>query len=228
VKLWKTEQYPNFSALGKAVGLSHNRISNILEANEFRETAKLPSGTDISTYAVVSTRGIENLEQRKKILQNMSDGKIKSSEVEDVVKLAKTSDALLDKVLDKQMPLQRALETAEAMQDIENRGVTLTDDQKQNLADKVAEDETLLDQYKSAVLEKVRQAATKSKTEPRSTEPIGRTSPVQNIIKVKDEVLGHFKIYLGNCNSNERIWAKRTMIEIRDELNLLIEIIKED
>jgi len=228
VKLWKTGQYPTHEQLGKAVGLSRNRISDIIAANTFREeNAKRLLKTSVTTRDIQQTRGIQEPEQRIKILQSISDGKIKSSDIDGIAKIAKTSDALLDKVLENKIPLQRATEAAETMQKIADQGVALTGDQKQNLADKVAEDETLLDKYKSAVLEKVRQVATTPR-QPRITEPIGRTSPVQNMIKVKDEVLDRYRIYLGNCDINERRWAKRIMVETRDELSLLIEMIKDD
>jgi len=229
VKLWRTGQYPTRQQLAKAVGLSQDRVGDIIEAAEFRKAEpKIAQVESISTRDIVTTRSLKEPEQRKRILQGISSGNIKSSEVEAIVKLAKTSDALLDKVLEKKIPLQRATEAAETMQKIADQGVALTKDQMQNLADKVAEDETLLDKYKSAVLEKVRQVATAPKPGPRITEPIGRTSPVQNIIKVKDEVMDNFRIYLGNCDHNERRWAKRLMTEIRDELSLLIEMIKEE
>ena len=227
VKLWKTGQYANFAELGKSVGLSRSNVNDILEANEFRDKSGVGQEDGISTRDIVKTRYVEKPEQRIKILQSVADGKIKSSEIEEVTRLAKTSGALLDKVLENKIPLQRATEAAETMQKIADQGVALTNDQKQNLADKVAEDETLLDKYKSAVLEKVRQVATAPR-QPRITEPIGRTSPVQNMIKIKDEVLDRYRIYLGNCDINERRWAKRIMVETRDELSLLIEMIQDD
>jgi len=229
VKLWKTKQYPNFAVLGKAVGLSRDRVNDILEASEFREAnPNVVQHDGISTRDIQQTRTIKESTKRIRILEGISKGIIKSSEVNQVVKLAKSSDALLDKVLEKQVPLDRALEAAETIDAIEKKGVGLTDDQKQNLADKVAEDETILDKYKDAVLERVRQVTTAPKTKPRIEEPIGRTSPVNNIIDVKNEVMDHFKIYLGNCDVNERRWAKKTMIEIRDELSLLIEMIHDE
>jgi len=230
VKLWKTKQYPNFAVLGKAVGLSRDRVNDILEASEFREAnPNVVQHDGISTRDIQQTRTIKESTKRIRILEGISKGIIKSSEVNQVVKLAKSSDALLDKVLEKQVPLDRALEAAETIDAIEKKGVGLTDDQKQNLADKVAEDETILDKYKDAVLERVRQVATTpKKTRPTIEEPIGRTSPVNNIIDVKNEVMDHFKIYLGNCDVNERRWAKKTMIEIRDELSLLIEMIQDE
>ena len=232
VKLWETKNekgdpmYPSMMALGKAVGLSVQSISAILSDNKFRQRVKVPD-TGISMSNVVETADLDD-HIRVKILEKVSEGKIKSSEVSEVVKIAKVSDELLDKVLEKEIPVQRATQAAETIQNIEKDGVALTEVQKQNLADKVAEDETLLDKYKSAVLEKVRQVATRPKTGPRVVEPIGRESFVNKIIAVKDEVLDNFKIYLGNCDMKEQIWAKKIMIDTRDELNILIEMIKED
>jgi len=227
VKLWKTEIYPTMALLGKAVGLSENRISELLDAYKFR-TLTGTSSDEVSTRAITRTAGLDT-ESRSKILKAVSDKKIRATDIDNMKKVAKTSDALLKKVLDKQVPLDRALQAAETIDAIEKKGVGLTDDQKQNLADKVAEDETILDKYKDAVLERVRQVATTpKKTRPIIEEPIGRTSPVNNIIDVKNEVMDHFKIYLGNCDVNERRWAKKTMIEIRDELSLLIEMIHDE
>lgn len=228
VKLWKTETYPSFAQLGKAVGVKGQQISKILSAHEFREKHKNRSLGTTTTYEITETSGLPE-ETQLKVLEAFTDNKLKVTDVDRIRKVAKTSDALLNKVLDKQIPLDRALETAETIDAIEKKGVPLTDQQKQNLADKVAEDETLLDKYKDAVLERVRQVATApKKTKPTIEEPIGRTSPVNNIITVKNEVMDHFKIYLGNCDVNERRWAKKIMTEIRDELSLLIEMIKED
>ena len=232
VKLWKTKDesgnpiYADFAQLGKAVGLSRWTIADMLEANDFKESVGgLPP--NVSTASIKETRGLTP-EKRTQILTALSEGKIAAGDIRSVKDVAKTSDALLDKVLENKIPLQRATEAAETMQKIADQGVALTNDQKQNLADKVAEDETLLDKYKSAVLEKVRQVATTPKQGPRIIEPIGRTSPVQKIIAVKDEVLDHFRVYLGTCTQNERKWAKRTMIDIRDELSLLIEMIHDE
>jgi len=227
VKLWKTGQYPTRQQLGKAVGLDPSRIGRILEAADFRESApELAQSQSISTRDISSTTGVENVEQRKRILQSVEKGRIKSSDLDEIVKIAKSSDALLDKVLENKIPLQRATETAETINEIAKRGIALTQEQQENLADKVAEDEQLLEKYKDAVLEKVKQVATTPK-QPRITEPIGRTSPVQKMIAVKDEVLDKYRIYLGNCDRNERRWAYRIMTETRDELNILIEMVKE-
>jgi len=225
VKLWKTGEYPTQEQLGKAVGLGKSRIAQILGATEFRERTGIPV-TGISTSAIEETSGIDD-KLRVKILEKVSEGKIDVKDIREVKKIAQSSGALLDKVLENKIPLQRATEAAETMQQIAAQGVSLTEAQMQNLADKVAEDETLLDKYKSAVLEKVRQVATAPR-QPRITEPIGRESPVQHMIKVKDEVMDRYKIYLGNCDIDERRWAKKIMIETRDELSVLIEMIQDD
>jgi len=229
VKLWKTERYPTMAQLGKAVGISDVQVGKILAAARFREKHQNEPSLGRSTvFEIAETSGLPTQTQIK-VLKAFDEEKLKVTDIGKIRRLAKASDALLDKVLDKQVPLDRALETAETIDAIEKKGVPLTDDQKQNLADKVAEDETILDKYKDAVLEKVRQVATApKKTTHTIEEPIGRTSPVNNIIDVKNEVMDHFKIYLGNCDVNERRWAKKTMIEIRDELSLLIEMIHDE
>jgi len=231
VKLWETKNengepmYPSMEALAKAVGLSRQSIQAILSVNEFTQRTQVPV-TGISTSTITETAGLED-NIRKKIIEKVSEGKIKSSEVSEVVRIAKVSGELLEKVLDREIPIERATQVAKSIKEIEEMGTKLTDVQVQNLADKVAEDEGLLDKYKKAVLDKVKQVATAPK-QPRITEPIGRTSPVQNMIKIKDEVLDRYRIYLGNCDINERRWAKRIMVETRDELSLLIEMIQDD
>ena len=231
VKLWRTKNengepmYPSMEALGNAVGVSRFVIGQILLNEEFTQRTQT-SGLLVSNSTKSQTADLDD-HTRIKIHEKVSEGKIKPTEVSEVVKIAKVSGELLEKVLDREIPIERATQVAKSITDIEEMGTKLTDSQVQNLADKVAEDETLLDKYKKAVLEKVKQVATTPR-QPRITEPIGRTSPVQNMIKVKDEVLDRYRIYLGNCDINERRWAKRIMVETRDELSLLIEMIKDD
>ena len=231
VKLWETKNekgepmYPSMEALAKAVGLSRQVIGQILLNKEFTQRTQM-------TTVVVSSKNISETADlddhiRVKILEKVSEGKIRPSDVSEIAKIAKVSDELLDKVLEKEIPVQRATQAAETIKNIEKDGVKLSEAQKQNLANKVAEDETILDKYKSAVLAKVRQVAT-TVHQPRITEPIGRTSPVQHMIKTKDEVMDRYRVYLGNCDANERLWAKRIMVETRDELSLLIEMIQDD
>ena len=239
VKLWNTKNekgepiYPTMDVLANSVGLSSNRVSEILTANKRREEVPELQEKEVSTNLILKTIGVSKDVQIKIIDAVLKDkdskkkDRISGSEISDLIQLANISEALFNKTMQKEIPIQRALEAAETMQKIADQGVALTEDQKQNLADKVAEDETLLDKYKSAVLEKVRQVATAPR-QPRITEPIGRESPIQHMIKVKDEVLDRYRIYLGNCDINERRWAKRIMIETRDELSLLIEMIKDD
>ena len=229
VKLWKTGQYPTMASLAKSVGLGETRIKDILYASGERETLpKSLQETSISTRDIAKLRGIDESEKRTKILQSVAEGKIKSSEIEEVARLAKTSDALLDKVLENKIPLQRATETATMIIDMEKRGGTLSEEYKTNLAEQTAKDEGLLEKYKDAFLEKVKQVTMAPKRDPRVPEPIGKYSVVQKMIDVKDEILDKYRIYLGNCDINEKKWAKKIMTETRDELTILIGMIRDD
>ena len=229
IKLWRTGKYPTRAQLAKSVGLSPDRVGDIIESEEFKETTPEVAQSDsISSRDIATTRSIEDKGQRIKILKGISEGTIKSGELNNVVALAKTSGALLDKVLENKIPLTRATQAAIKIQEIAAEGAALTTDQMQNLADNIEKETDLLDKYKSAVLDKVRQAATAPKRGPGVQEPIGKYSPVQNMIKVKDEVLDKYRIYLGNCDINEKKWAKKIMTETRDELTILIGMIRDD
>ena len=234
VKLWKTEQYPTFAALAKSVGLSQNRVNAMLLAHEFKERTQV-SVTEVSTTTIIETTGLDD-KTRVKILEKLDEEakkpdderRLNQSDVRELVKLAKTSDALLDKALENKIPLQRATETAVMITDMEKKGGALSEEYKTNLANKTAEDEGLLEKYKDAFLEKIKQVTMAPKRDPRVPEPIGKYSVVQKMIAVKDEVLDKYRIYLGNCDINEKKWAKKIMIETRDELTILIEMIRDD
>ena len=206
--------------------MSNNRISEILEAHEFRRRAQV-SSDEISTRSIIQTTGLED-HTRKEILKAVEEGKIRAGDIREVKEIAKVSDTLLEKTLDGSIEVDRAVETAEAITEIEKK-VVLTDTQKDRLVIKVEEDERIFETYKEEVLERVKRVmTTKPGTKTTPDEPIGRDSPVNKIITVKNTVLDSFRLYLGNCDMKERIWAKRIMIEIRDELNTLIEMIKEN
>jgi len=233
VKLWETkdkdgkEIYGNFAELGRAVGLGKESISRVLYARGVRESVNEDYVLEVSTSDIHRTRGITDIETRKKIFKAMSENKIKSRDLDEVVRIAKQSEEILDKVLDEKIPLARATQAVETIAQIEEMGTKLTEQQKEALADNVAKDEAILDQYKSDVLKRVKKTLT-TKPEPyKVKEPIGRDSPVNNIIKVKDEVLDNFRRYLGNCDANERQWARRTIITIRDELDTLIDMLED-
>lgn len=227
IKLWKSGNYPTMDALGKSVGLSRQRIGEILEAGEFRDkNPTLPGG--VSTRAIRDTRGIED-ETRTKILTAVAEEKVLAKDVFELKKIAQASEDLLDKALNKEVSVKRATEVAETVEKIQEKGVELSRDQKRNLAQKVSEDETLLKKYEDEVLHRVQKVMTTPKVEREApSEPIGRQSPVRKMIDVKDEIQGNFRRYLGNCNSSERRWALRTLKEIKQEIDILIELISDD
>ena len=230
VKLWEGGEYPTHESLGKAVGLTRESIKNILLANEFRKTTTKKVAATISNRAIIDTDGLEH-ETREKILTGVSEGKIKSSDIREVRKIAQASEELLQKVADGEISVERATQAAETITKIEQRGgVTLSSDQKQRLANKVAEDERLIEKYEEDVLARVYTATTAPKTGGGSgvSEPIGRSSPVNNIIRVKDEIKDNFQRYLGNCDMNERTWARRILTEIKTEIDSLLELISDE
>jgi ParB family chromosome partitioning protein len=227
VKLWKTEQYNSFSELGKSVGLSRHRVSDILEAHDFREkNPDVVQNTNISTRDIAQTRDIEDTNVRKRILQAIADKTIKSSDIDEVIKVAKQSEALLDKTLEGTVSVKRALEASETIKKIEEGGVILKPEQKQRLADNIEKDQDLIKKYSEDVLDRVHKTMTTPKSEQEnSTTPIGRTNPVTYIVTVKDEILANFRRHIGNCDTGERRWALKVLREIREEIEILIEVV---
>ena len=227
-RIWESGLYPTRQQLAKAVGLSSSRISDLLETAEFvKDNPVFVLDKSMSTRDIAATRSIKEPEQRIRILQSKADGIIKSSELESVIKIAKSSEALLGKVLVNEIPLKRAIETVETIQNIEKAGVILSEAQKQNLADNIEKETDLLDKYKAAALDKVRQVSLKPPSEHRTIKPIGRTSPVHKIIEVKDNILGKFRMYLGVCDINEKRWALKPLREIKQEIDELVEMLEE-
>ena len=224
VRLWETGEYPTHAQLAKSVGLSRSRITELLEAQRFRETSTM-SSDDISTRVIIKTAGL-NDKTREQILTAVAEDKIKASDIDEIRKIAKSSETLLEKTLKGTIDIDRAVEIAETMVEIEKK-VDLTDVQKDRLVLKVEEDERILETYKEEVLDRVKRVMTAPKRDRPVDEPIGRESTVNKIITVKNEVLDNFRLYLGNCDMKERFWAKKIMIEIRDELNVLIEMIED-
>jgi len=226
VKLWNTGKYDNFGVLGNAIGLHNSRVSQIISASSFRESVNFEDVKDISTADITATTGIQDINTRKKILKAVTDKIIKSRDLDEVVKVAKQSEALLDKTLEGTISVKRAFEASETIKKIEEGGVTLEPEQKQRLADNIEKDQDLIKKYSDDVLDRVHKTMTTPKSEQENpSTPIGRTNPVTYIVAVKDEILSNFRRHIGNCDTGERRWALKVLKEIQDEIKILIEVV---
>lgn len=224
VKLWNSGEYPTQRYLAKAVGLSEQQISAILRANKFRlENPETPAA-GVSTRIIDHTSGLET-KKRIKILKAVADKKIKASDIEKIIKVAQTSENLLDATLEGKVTIERASEADEYLQDLKT-DIGITKEQEKRFVENLEKDEKILRDYKDSVLRRVKRVMTKPPEKPSIQEPIGRTSPVRKIIDVKNTILDNFMIYLGNCDSSERSWALRELKTIRDEVDRLIEMLE--
>jgi len=228
VKLWKTKSYSTMQHLGDRVGLSEGAISDILEGAKFRdETPELGQTKSVSSRDIRRTRGLKDSLTRVKILKSINENKVKSSDVDELVKIAKVSDTLLDKTLEGGISLERATETAEAIKDIEEE-TALTDAQKDRYVQRIEKDEDTLRQYKDDVRERVKEVMTATPSERatiKAQAPAGRESPVDKFTAVRDQV-NNLASYLGGCDADERAWARRILIEVRGEVDRLIGMIR--
>jgi len=161
------------------------------------------------------------------ILKGVEEGTINVRDIPEVKEIAQVSDALLDKTLEGGISLDRAKETADAIKDIEEE-TSLTDAQKDRYVQRIEQDEDTLRQYKDDVRERVKEVMTATPSERaalKTQAPAGRDSPVDKFTAVRDEV-ENFASYLGGCDADERAWVRRVLIEIRDEVNKTIEMIR--
>jgi len=85
-ELWESKRYKTQEVLAKKLGLSIASISRKLRADEIRDKFSLQE--NISTRSIEDTVGLSD-EPRKKILESVSDGKIKADDVRDVVRKVK-------------------------------------------------------------------------------------------------------------------------------------------
>jgi len=233
VKLWGTKTngervYSTMKCLGERVGLSEGAISDILEGARFRdETPELGQTQSVSSRDIRRTRGLKDSLTRVKILKGIDENKVKSSDIDELVKIAKVSDTLLNKTLEGGISLERARETADAIRDIEEE-TALTDAQKDRYVSRIEQDEGTLRQYKDDVRERVKEVMTATPSERaaiRTQAPAGRDSPVDKFTAVRDEV-ENFASYLGGCDADERAWIRRILLEIRAEVNKTIDMIR--
>jgi ParB family transcriptional regulator, chromosome partitioning protein len=228
VKLWETGEYPTMGDLAKSVGLTRSRISSMLEANIFRQKQPSMSAAGISTRAISDTAGLDD-ETRVKILNSVAEGEVLGKDVRDLKKIAQSGSELLEKALEGSISVERALEGAETVKKIEAKGVALSTTQKQNLANKMAEDEKLIEKYEDEVLQRVQRTIT-TPPSPREniSEPIGRSSPVNSMITVRDTIRDNFQRHIGNCDMSERAWARRILVDIQKDVNDLLALISDD
>jgi len=98
-ELWENREDLGFktkSELAKALGIGENKISEDLDAWEFRRREGTPMG--VSTRVIRGTRGLPN-ETRRKIIQRVKAGEIMASEVDTTAKIVRRASEPVKKEL---------------------------------------------------------------------------------------------------------------------------------
>lgn len=80
--------------LARRLGIRERKVSEDIEAWEFRHKEEVPMGT--STDVIRRTRGLET-EARKRIIEKVTEGEIKASEVDTVAKVIRRAPEALKK-----------------------------------------------------------------------------------------------------------------------------------
>jgi ParB family chromosome partitioning protein len=149
-ELWEKRAILGFetkSELAKAIGVAEHKISEDLDAWEFRRTEG--TSKDISTRVIRGTRGLET-ETRKHIIQKVKTEEIKASEVDTVAKVIRKAPETLKKELlkPKSFVTPKMAETiVEKLPDEEEQSVVLEEIKRQRLTEDEVEARIIEIQY---------------------------------------------------------------------------------
>ena len=109
-KLWETGEYDSYVHLGIRIGLTGERVSNLLSAKKIR--GKIPGGTNpglVSTKTLIAIKPLKVHEQRK-IVELMEKGLLKPSEISEAVKnISEWSKGAKEAILNGTYPYNKAV-----------------------------------------------------------------------------------------------------------------------
>lgn len=90
-KLWQTGNYDSYRHLGSKIGLTGERVSNLMCAKELRD--KIPPSptttanvTLVSSEVLIALKPLKNLNDQRKFIHQVQEGLIKPSDVREAVK----------------------------------------------------------------------------------------------------------------------------------------------
>jgi len=129
-QLWDSGRYKIQYDLSRKLGYSVGVVENLV--NSYKARKSLATSENISTRTLMDTRGLQE-EPRKRILESVSDGKIKADDVRDVV----------HKVKEFPEPEQQLeiLEEFEKREDFSRDALNVIVEEKKRIADGIREPE---------------------------------------------------------------------------------------
>jgi len=109
-ELWNSGRYQAKVVLGNAVGLSGQRVGQILSAKTIRDSPKVPFNASISTQCINDTYPLSDINEKLALLELVRAGKIKPSDVKEHAKtLKEMAEESRKKVLYEGLTLLEAL-----------------------------------------------------------------------------------------------------------------------
>lgn len=106
-ELWNSSRYDSKAKLGRKIGLSGERIGQLILAKEIRDKSEGTLDATISTQTILDSRALESDEDKVALLTKVKDKKVKPSEVKSMAKkLSKLDFEKRNEVLYENKPLE--------------------------------------------------------------------------------------------------------------------------
>ena len=86
-ELWNSGRYNTRAELGRKIGLTGERVGQLILAKELRDKAKDTLDKSISTESILATRPLKNDEDRIALLMQLKAGKIKAGDISSKAKM---------------------------------------------------------------------------------------------------------------------------------------------
>lgn len=125
-EIWNSKQYQSKQQLGDAIGLTGQRIGQLLGAKEIRDKSKVPFDERISTQCILDTSSLQNDDEKIVLLKLVIDGIRKPSEVKEYAEfLSKASDEA-KKLIFRGVPLEKITDHQPKTKLSKSRKITIT------------------------------------------------------------------------------------------------------
>jgi ParB family chromosome partitioning protein len=99
-ELWNSQRYKSRAELGRKIGLTGERVGQLIKSKTVRDKSKGTLDKSISTQNIIDASSLENEDDRLALLQQIKDGKVKPGDIKKVArKLSKLDLETKNKIL---------------------------------------------------------------------------------------------------------------------------------
>jgi ParB family chromosome partitioning protein len=99
-QLWQSGRYDSYAQLGRKIGLTGERIGQLIKSKKVRDKSKGTLDKSISTQNIIDASPLENEDDRLALLQQVKESKVKPGDIKKIArKLSKLDSETKNKIL---------------------------------------------------------------------------------------------------------------------------------